>query len=146
MQKTSAQLDREIAEVLAKSSSQRARHHATKTKTLALADVREQLAAMGVVNSIWEGDRAIKLAKIVVPKSERGAGIGTRAMRLLTSYADQVGKRIELTPSKDFGASSVPRLIAFYKRFGFVENKGRHRDFTTRETMFREPQALPISK
>ena len=30
--------------------------------------------------------------------------------------------------------------MKFYKRFGFVENKGRKKDFTISEGMYREPQ------
>jgi GNAT superfamily N-acetyltransferase len=103
------------------------------------ADVRKQLKQLGVDEMISERDNEIHVGKIVVPKDSRGAGTGTRAMQLLTEYADQTGKRIVLTPSKDFGASSVARLKTFYKRFGFVENKGRNKDWTTRETMIRQP-------
>lgn len=45
-----------------------------------------------------------------------------------------------LTPSKDFGGTSVKRLTDFYKRFGFVENKGKNKDFTIRDTMYRVPE------
>ena len=101
-----------------------------------LNDVKTKLREVGVVADIFENDD-ISLKRIIVPKEMRGTGIGSLAMNYLVDYADLKGKRIVLTPSKDFGASSVARLKAFYKRFGFVENKGRHRDFTTRETMFR---------
>jgi GNAT superfamily N-acetyltransferase len=86
-----------------------------------------------------EGD-AIELSKIVVPKDARGAGVGTAAMEDLIRYADENGKRIVITPSTDFGASSVPRLKQFYKRFGFVENSGKNKDFSTRQTMYRDPK------
>jgi hypothetical protein len=33
-------------------------------------------------------------------------------------------------------------LKDFYKRFGFVENKGRNKDFSTRNTMYRDPTAM----
>ena len=95
---------------------------------------------LGIVESIYESGGDITLSRIIVPKEARGTGTGTKAMQLLTDFADATGKRIVLTPSKDFGASSVPRLVKFYKRSGFVENKGRNRDFTTREAMIRDPQ------
>ena len=96
--------------------------------------------------SISETDTEINLSKIVVPKESRGSGIGTKAMEDLIRYADENKKRIVLTPSKDFGASSVARLVEFYKRFGFVENKGRSRDFSTREAMIREAKnSQPLS-
>jgi predicted GNAT family N-acyltransferase len=109
-------------------------------KARSLVEVRNELKKLGVDEMISERDDAIHVGKIVVPKGSRGSGTGTRAMQLLVEYADKTGKRITLTPSTDFGASSVARLKSFYKRFGFVENKGRHKDFSIRETMFRTPR------
>ena len=129
--KSSKQLDREIRDALARPARSAARPD--------LQTVRAQLRDLGVVESIYERDGDITIAKIVVPAQARGEGTGTKAMKLLTEYADKTGQRIVLTPSEDFGASSVPRLVGFYKRFGFVENKGRKRDFTTRESMIRNP-------
>jgi GNAT superfamily N-acetyltransferase len=72
----------------------------------------------------------------VVPKNARGQGIGSQFMKDLTEYADANGKTIILTPSKDFGATSVNRLKDFYKDFGFSKNK----DFRYSESMMREPK------
>jgi len=74
-----------------------------------------------------------------VDKKSRGQGLGSAAMKALIAYADKNGKSIYLTPSKDFGASSVNRLKAFYKRFGFVENKGRNKDYRISGVMYRSP-------
>lgn len=90
--------------------------------------------------SIYEKGNEITLSKIVVPANIRGSGVGTKAMEDLIRYADIKGKRILLSPSKDYGASSISRLTDFYKRFGFVENKGKTRDFSTRESMIRLPK------
>ncbi len=63
-------------------------------------------------------------------------------MRDIVDYADATGKRVVLTPGqKDdrHGTTSRSRLVTFYKRFGFVENKGRAKDFTISESMYREP-------
>lgn len=89
--------------------------------------------------SLFEGDDTITLSKIVVPQNERGTGLGSKVMVDIVEYADKNNKKIVLTPSKDYGASSVARLISFYKRFDFVENKGKNKDFSTRETMYRLP-------
>ena len=89
--------------------------------------------------SISENPKSLDLSKIVVPKELRGQGIGTNVMNDLIQYADETGKKINLTPSADFGGN-VNRLKSFYKDFGFVENKGKNKDFTTRETMIRNPQ------
>ena len=90
---------------------------------------------------IYEKPTEIVLDKIIVPKGDRSAGVGTNVMNDLIKYADQTEKRIVLTPSKDYGASSVSRLTDFYKRFGFIENKGNLRDFSTRESMIRNPKS-----
>jgi predicted GNAT family N-acyltransferase len=82
------------------------------------------------------------LSKISVPPKERGSGMGTEAMQDMIDFADQNKKTITLSPSTDFGATSVSRLKDFYKRFGFVENKGRNKDFTIRESMYRLPKEV----
>ena len=83
----------------------------------------------------------INLSRIVVPKDMRNQGVGTQVMNDLSEYADSIGKRITLTPSSDFGGN-VGKLKGFYKELGFVENKGRNKDFSTREAMYREPKPL----
>jgi len=88
---------------------------------------------------IVESDEAIVVYKIIVSKSRRSEGIGTKVMQDICKYADVVEKRVELSPSKDFGASSVTRLKKFYKQFGFVENKGRNKDYEISHSMYRLP-------
>ncbi len=72
------------------------------------------------------GDKTLQLGKIVVPKEQRGQGVGTALMNDLIKQADEAGAMVTLSPAADFGGS-VGRLKDFYKRFGFVENKGRIR-------------------
>lgn len=81
----------------------------------------------------------IHVHKIVVPKDKRGSGIGSTVMRGLTDIADKHKARTLLTPATDFGGSSVKRLKSFYKGHGFVENKGKNKDYSTQEGMFRDP-------
>jgi len=50
------------------------------------------------------------------------------------------GMLLTLSPSTDFGASSKERLKRFYRRFGFVSNKGRQKDFTLFDSMYRLPK------
>jgi GNAT superfamily N-acetyltransferase len=78
------------------------------------------------------------LGKVVVPKAQRGTGMGSAFMDDLAKAADADGATLALSPSSDFGGSKA-RLIEFYKRFGFVPNKGRTKDFTISESMYREP-------
>lgn len=110
--------------------------------TTTLKSVIEPLQAKGIVLDIYESTKnpdKISLSKIEVPKQMRQKGVGTEAMQDLTQYADEQGKTMALSPSTDFGATSVARLKDFYKRFGFVENKGRNKDFSISESMYRLP-------
>lgn len=95
----------------------------------------------GVVNStqIYGGGKYIKPGKIIVGEGSRNSGLGTEFMRDLTAFADSKAMQIRVTPSKDFGATSVDRLKKFYKRFGFVENSGRNKDYEISDTMYRRP-------
>ena len=61
-------------------------------------------------------------------------------MQEIIDNADAEGQTITLSPSIDFGATSINRLKDFYKQFGFVENKGRNKDFTISESMYRIPK------
>jgi predicted GNAT family acetyltransferase len=92
-----------------------------------------------VAVDIFESPKAIDLSKIVVPKELRNQGLGSSVMQDLIDYADSTGKQVRLSPSSDFGGSPT-RLKKFYKEFGFVDNRGRNKDFTTRETMIRSPE------
>lgn len=82
----------------------------------------------------------VVLHRLAVPKDRRGAGLGSAVMRDLAAEADGRGWTLALTPSTDFGGSSRRRLEGFYRRFGFVANRGRRRDFTTTEAMIRRPR------
>ena len=79
------------------------------------------------------------LSKIEVSGDERNAGQGTKEMQNIVDRMDREGAIIALTPDDAFGGNKN-RLIKFYKRFGFVPNKGRNKDFRFRETMIRYPQ------
>lgn len=103
-----------------------------------ISHVEKHWDKMGISHSLSHNKGLVTLHKIVVPKDKRGEGVGSQAMAALTDHADKNGLRVALTPSSDFGGNKG-RLVEFYKRHGFKENKGRSRDFSTRETMIREP-------
>jgi GNAT superfamily N-acetyltransferase len=89
-------------------------------------------------------DGALEVQHIAVPKGARKQGLGTAAMEKISQFADESGLRVVLTPAlKDdkFGTTSRNRLVDFYKRFGFVENKGRNKDFAISDGMYREPKS-----
>ena len=79
----------------------------------------------------------VTLNKIVT--KELGKGYGSKFMEELAKIADKNGWILALTPDASFGGTSTSRLKNFYKKFGFVVNKGKNTDFSTRETMIRKP-------
>lgn len=86
-----------------------------------------------------ENDKSVYLTGFIVPYKLRNQGIGTKFMEDLTHIADENGYKIKLTPSSSYGGNVI-RLKRFYERFGFVENKGKNKDFSHREAMHREPK------
>ncbi|MEA4834958.1 MAG: hypothetical protein VB133_07485 [Anaeromusa sp.] len=91
----------------------------------------------------------LELSNIEVASDARKAGTGTKAMNALIQYADQHGMRLLLTPDvagNGRGTTSKARLVKFYKRFGFVENKGRNADHTVSHGMYRESQSASYNQ
>lgn len=85
----------------------------------------------------------IGLQLIVVDKSERERGQGSKAMKMLCDYADQHRMIIALSPadrSKQTGTTSKARLVRFYERFGFVKNTGKKKHPRVQATMYRVPK------
>jgi GNAT superfamily N-acetyltransferase len=87
---------------------------------------------------------AIELHSIIVNKEEQGAGTGSKVMQEIIAYADANGKIVVLDPGlldKQHGTTSQSRLRKFYKRFGFIDNKGRNKNYEFRNLMIRYPQS-----
>jgi GNAT superfamily N-acetyltransferase len=89
--------------------------------------------------------RPTVLSRIVVDKKKRGEGQGSKFMEDLIAHADERGHMLALTPASDFGGS-VPRLHRFYGRYGFVPNKGKHKDYSISEGMYRHPKTKDDKK
>ena len=87
--------------------------------------------------NIYEYNNKISIDLIIA--KEQNSGEGTKLMKDICEYADKSKKIIILSPSDDFGGNKK-RLIEFYKRFGFVENKGKNKDFEIFESMYRLPK------
>lgn len=124
---------------------QKAEEAKPKDKIDLLVDKLQEKYGVTLDLSEYKWSDIISLSRIVLPKQDRGKGIGTKVMLDIIKYADENNKRITLTPSTDFGGTSVGRLTDFYKKFGFVENKGRNKDFTIRDLMYREPYSSGVS-
>lgn len=112
-------------------------------------DLAKKLSESVPGSVVWltgsaEPDAVVQLDKILIPKEERGKGHASRMMKEIIAEADKQGWSISLTPDGTFGAS-VSRLKKFYKSFGFVDNKGRNKDFRTKDTMIRPPRKNAVS-
>jgi ribosomal protein S18 acetylase RimI-like enzyme len=95
--------------------------------------------AMGMACWIYlKGNDAIEIASIKVKdKTQRRQGLGTALMSEITALCDKYGLLCVLTPEDT--ESSKSGLLRFYKRFNFVSNTGRNKDFRFRNTMIRFP-------
>jgi len=107
---------------------------------------RDKWNEKGVDNFAFaHNDGTISLSQLIVPKSVRNSGIGSTYMKELTEIADKHNHRVVLTPSSDFGGTKS-RLVSFYKRHGFVENKGSAKDYTVSEAMYRNPKKTTLKE
>lgn len=108
-----------------------------------LQSLVNEFEARGVVVELWmKGQDYLELSAIRVPKENRQKGLGTEFMEKLVHEADKAGLTIFLTPSTDFGATSVSRLRTFYGRFGFKRNLGRNKDYRSWAGMVRQPHKV----
>ena len=110
-------------------------------------------AAETVANTTYERWKTRGVDVVLVPQSARGKlygvvlsgirvrddlrdrGLGEEALREICQIADTNGWKLALTPE-----GKVGRLKRWYKRHGFVLNKGRNKDFLFRDTMLRLPR------
>ena len=89
--------------------------------------------------------KTLYLTEFIVPTNLRNSGIGTDFMNELCKIVDEIGYKITLTPSSAYGGN-LHKLIDFYSRFGFVRNSGKNRDFTHRQTMYRDPKTSGLDE
>lgn len=96
------------------------------------SDELRQLSLMG-------NSDAIEINIIRINNEHKGTGIGSKIMQEICDYADDSNKILHLSPTDEFG-SSISKLKAFYKKFGFVINRGNNKDFRFKNTMIRYPK------
>jgi GNAT superfamily N-acetyltransferase len=107
-----------------------------------LANKIKEIDGVKTLNLFETSRGDIKLDTIIIDKDKRKEGIGSRVMDAINDYADMNNQRVTLTPAvaDDFqGTTSENRLKKFYKGHGFIENKGRKKDFEISDGMYREP-------
>lgn len=85
-----------------------------------------------------KGD-SIHVASIkIINKSERKKGLGSALMLEIIQVCDKYNLLCTLTPANTETPMNV--LLAFYRKFGFVPNKGRNKDFRFMDSMIRYPK------
>ena len=102
-----------------------------------IKEIKEKYKNSFKTINIYEYNNKISIDLIIA--KEQNSGEGTKLMKDICEYADKSKKIIILSPSDEFGGNKK-RLIEFYKRFGFVENKGKNKDFEIFESMYRLPK------
>jgi hypothetical protein len=88
---------------------------------------------------------SISLDNIEVPKGQRKKGAGSRAMKMLGKVGDKYKKTTYLSvadKNPETGTTSRGRLEKFYRRHGYVKNKGRNKDYhlSLYANMYRKPK------
>ena len=94
-------------------------------------------------------DNTLYLEMFVVSPKEQRQGIGSGVMREILAFADREGLTMSLTPAQKGdpgGTTSAARLREFYKRFGFVENKGRTKNDEIDARMYRYPRPTTLEQ
>ena len=80
--------------------------------------------------SLWasEHENRINIGEIVVPENMRKQGIGSEVLSAIKQYAQSVGKPVTLSPEPGKGKKAA--LERFYKKNGFVWNRGNKKDYS----------------
>lgn len=92
------------------------------------------------LNERGDGDeKYLTLDKIA--SLDRSKGEGSVVLDKILDYADRTGQPVFLTPEAGIKGGKT-RLTNWYKGRGFVPNKGRRKDFRSRETMVRQPSPI----
>lgn len=89
-------------------------------------------------------DSTVTIEIIGIPKEKHGQGYGSKIMNKLTSYADKNDIVLQLRPSAS-STHSRSKLINFYQKFGFIENKGKDEN-EKYQYMYRLPQMSKVKR
>lgn len=109
----------------------------TKKFALSLESIEEKYKNQAKVLLLTENKGSVSIRNLVVEPEQRNKGVGQAILDDIVAYADTKSKIITLTPTSEYGTKK--RLISWYKKNGFVENKGKNTDFTISDTMYRLP-------
>ena len=93
-----------------------------------------------IINSDITGDKkGLSLDKLIVNPENRNQGFGGQFMQDLISYANEADLPLRLTAAGDFGGNKAGQM-RFYKQHGFIENKGKNKNFEFMENMYKLPK------
>ena len=121
-----------------KQSMQNNKNNTSKAIT-SLNDIKLKYKIQTDQLNIFENkDNTISINNLVVKQSLRNKGIGQNILDDIISYADKNNKTITLTPTSKY--LTKKRLTNWYKKNGFVENKGRNINYSISDTMYRLPK------
>ena len=90
------------------------------------------------LNIFENKDNTISINNLVVKPNLRNKGIGQNILDDIINYADKNNKTITLTPISEYLTKN--RLTNWYKKNGFVENKGKNTNYSISDTMYRLPK------
>ena len=89
-------------------------------------------------------NNSLFISDLYIKQEHRGMGVGTKIMSSITQFADNLKLPIVLIPEPDDDNISTKQLIGFYKKFGFVVNTGKKKDYSFSDpfavTMYRLPK------
>jgi len=85
----------------------------------------------------------VELNLIKIKPEFKNQGWATKILDDLVDWAKENNVILTLSPSDTFGANEK-RLEKFYKRFGFKPNKGKNRDFQTKDSMILKEGAYDL--
>jgi predicted GNAT family acetyltransferase len=87
----------------------------------------------------------LEISRIETPDNLRGQGLAEQKLQQLVNQADADGTTLALTPTDAFGAKKS-KLEKWYRRHGFVPNKGRNKNWTTKESMIRPSKVGQVNR
>ena len=123
-----------------KTSTNQKNNKSMTNKTIkSLEDIKVKYKNQTDQLNIFENkDNTISINNLVVKQNLRNKGIGQNILNDIIDYADKNGKTITLTPTSQYLTKN--KLTNWYKKNGFVENKGRNMNYSISDTMYRLPK------
>lgn len=107
-------------------------------------DIVDYAKTKNVELSVNEENSQIELSLIRVSENDRGIGVGSDVISKLNDYADSNNQIITATAGTEFGGKSLKDIVNFYKKNGFVENKGENANDMIEASMYRLPRSESI--